>query len=71
MILHTAPLFRFGESLSTVDEVGRIAEMSAERFVSWVESYLAFTRPTKDTPAVESIGKDLAGKILAADQFRD
>ncbi len=71
MILHAAPLFRFGETLSTVDESGRIAGMTAERFPSWVESYLAFTRPTKDTPAVESIGKDLAGKILAADQFRD
>jgi hypothetical protein len=71
MILHAAPLFRFGESLSTVDESGRIAGMNAERFTSWVESYLAFTRPTKDAPAVESIGKDLASKILASDQFRD
>ncbi len=71
MILRPAPIFRFGESLSTVDEAGRIAGMTAERFTSWVESWLAFTRPTKDTPAVESIGKDLAGKILAADQFRN
>lgn len=71
MILHAAPIFRFGESISTVDESGRIVGMSAERFTSWVESYLAFTRPTKDTPAVESIGKDLAAKIMAADQFRD
>lgn len=71
MICHAAPIFRFGESLSTVDEAGRIAAMTAERFPSWVESYLSFTRPTKDTPAVESIGKDLAGKIMAADQFRD
>jgi hypothetical protein len=44
--------------------------MTAERFTSWVENWLAFTRPAKDAPAVESIGKDLAGKILAADQFR-
>ena len=71
MILHAAPIFRFGETLSTVDESGRIAGMTAERFPSWVESYLAFTRPVKETPAVESIGKDLAGKIMAADQFRD
>ena len=71
MILHSAPLFRFGESLATVGESGRIAGMSAERFTSWVEDYLAFTRPTKDTPAVESIGKDLASKLMAADQFRD
>lgn len=71
MILHAAPIFRFGESISTVDEAGRIAGMGPERFTSWVESYLAFTRPTKDAPAVESIGKDLAGKIMAADCFRD
>lgn len=71
MILHAAPIFRFGETLSTVDESGRIAGMTAERFPSWVESWLAFTKPAKDTPAVESIGKDLAGKIMAADQFRD
>ncbi len=32
---------------------------------------LAFTRPAKDAPAVESIGKDYAGKLMAADQFRD
>lgn len=71
MICHSAPIFRFGESLSTVDEAGRIAAMTAERFPSWIENYLAFTRPTKESPAVESIGKDLAGKIMAADQFRD
>lgn len=70
-ILHAAPIFIFGESISTVDESGRIAGMTAERFTSWVESYLAFTRPTKDSPVVESIGKDLASKLMAADQFRD
>jgi hypothetical protein len=71
MICHAAPIFRFGESLATVDESGRIAGMTAERFPSWVESWLAFTRPANDAPRVESIGKDLAGKIMAADQFRD
>jgi hypothetical protein len=71
MILHAAPIFRFGEGLATVGESGKIAGMTAERFPSWVESFLAFTRPAKDAPAVESIGKDLAGKIMAADQFRD
>jgi hypothetical protein len=70
-ILHPCPIFIFGESISTVDDSGRISLMNSERFPSWVENHLAFTRPTKDTPAIESIGKDLAGKILAADQFRD
>ncbi len=70
-ILHPAPLFRFGESLSTVDESGRIAGMTAERFTSWVENYLAFTKPMKDTAVMESIGKELAAKIMASDQFRD
>jgi len=70
MILHTAPIFRFGNTIVTVDEAGEIAGMNPERFTSWVESYLAFTRPGKDAPAVESIGKDIAGKIMAADQFR-
>ncbi len=72
MILHPTPIFRFGETISTVDEnTGKIAAMSAERFTSWVESYLAFTKPTKDAPVVESIGKDMAAKILASDQFKD
>jgi len=70
MILHATPLFRFGESLATVDEAGRIVQMNAERFTSWVEDYLVFTRPSKDGDQVESIGKDMAGKIMAADQFR-
>ena len=70
MICHAAPIFRFGESLSTVDESGRIAGMTAARFTSWVEDWLSFTRPGKDAPKVESIGKDLAGKIMEADQFR-
>lgn len=70
MILRSAPIFRFGESLSTVDESGRIAGMTAERFTSWVENWLAFTRPAADAPKEESIGKDMAGKIMAADQFR-
>jgi hypothetical protein len=71
MVLHDKPLFRFGEGLSTVAENGRIDRMTPERFSSWVENYLIFTRPAKDAPAVESIGKDLAAKILAADQFTD
>lgn len=70
MILRPAPIFRLGTSIVTVDEAGEIAPMNPERFTSWVESYLAFTRPGKDAPAVESIGKDMAGKIMAADQFR-
>jgi hypothetical protein len=70
MILRSAPIFRFGESISTVDESGRITVMDAERFTSWVEDYLAFTRPAKDAPVIESIGKDTASKIMKADQFR-
>jgi hypothetical protein len=70
MILRPAPIFRLGNTITTVDEAGEIAPMNPERFTSWVESYLAFTRPGKDSPAVESIGKDMAGKIMAADQFR-
>ena len=69
-ILRPAPIFRFGNTISTVDQAGDIAPMNAERFMSWVENYLAFTRPTKETPAVESIGKDKAGAIMASDQFR-
>lgn len=69
-ILRPAPIFRFGNTISTVDEAGEIAPMTAERFMSWVENYLVFTRPGKDTPTVESIGKDKAGAIMASDQFR-
>lgn len=69
-ILRPKPIFRFGSTISTVDEAGEIAPMTADRMMSWVENYLAFTRPTKDSPAVESIGKDKAGAIMASDQFR-
>lgn len=71
MILHGAPMFRFGEGCVTVNEEGKITPMNPDRFPSWVESYLSFTRPAKEAPAVESIGKDLSSKILAADQFLD
>lgn len=70
MILHPAPIFRFGESIVTVDEAGKIEGMDPVRFTSWVETYLNFTRPIKDTPRAESIGKDKAAQILKVDAFR-
>ncbi len=69
-ILHPQRIFRFGNTISTVDERGEISVMNAERFTSWVEDHLAFVRVKDETSKSESIGKDLAGKILAADQFR-
>lgn len=65
-ILRASPIFCFGSSISTVDEEGTIESMNAERFTSWVEYYLVFQRGE----TVESIGKDMAGKILASDQFK-
>lgn len=70
-ILHPQRIFRFGSTISTVDELGEITLMTSERFPSWVEDHLAFVRPKDDENKTESIGKDLAGKILAADQFRN
>lgn len=70
-ILHPQRIFRFGNTISTVAERGEIALMTAERFPSWVEDHLAFVRPKDEGTKTESIGKDLAGKILAADQFRN
>ena len=64
------PAGLLANTVATVDETGRISMMTPVRFTSWVESYLSFTWPGKETPRVESIGKDSAGKILAADQFR-
>lgn len=69
-ILRPAPIFRFAGELVTVSEAGEIEPMASERFCSWAEQFLSFVVSTKDGPAVESIGKDLAGKILAADQFK-
>ena len=71
MNLSNAPIFRFGESIATVDENGKISGMNPDRFTSWVEDYLEFKRPAGDGSKAESIGKDLAGKIMASDQFRD
>lgn len=70
-ILRPQSIFRFGNSISTVDERGEIAVMTAERFTSWVEDYLAFVRPKDEAMKTESIGKARAGEILAADQFRN
>ena len=70
MVMHGAPLFRFAGGLVTVMESGEMEVMSPERFCSWAEEHLCFTTPTKDGPEVRSIGRDLAGKIMAADQFR-
>lgn len=71
MILHAAPLFRMGNALVTVEpETGDTEIMTAERFCSWAEDFMTFTRPAHDSPAVVSIGKDLAAKIMAADQFK-
>jgi len=67
MILHKAPLFHWGGALSTVDEGGQIRLMTADRFTSWVENYLAFSKAGK----AESINKDMATKLLASDQMRD
>lgn len=67
MVLHAAPIFRYGQNLSTVDNSGQITAMNPERFTTWVEGWLTFI----DGSSVKSIGKDMAGKILAADQFRD
>lgn len=71
MILHAAPVFRFGEAIVTVDEKGRIDGMTSERFPSWVETYFAFFESNKDRRVIKSIGKDLAAKIMAADQFKN
>lgn len=69
-LLHKAPIFFFNKSLVTVDESGEVEPMGPERFTSWVETYLAFTSPGRDGPSVDSIGKDMAAKIMAADQFK-
>jgi hypothetical protein len=67
MILHGAGLFRNALGLVTVDEnTGALELMTPERFCSWVEYHAAFVKYSK----AESIGKDLAGKLLAADQLR-
>jgi hypothetical protein len=70
-ILRPAPIFRFGDTIATVDEEGRIAGMNPDRFCSWVEDYLAFTKLGKDPPTAESITKETAGKIMAADSFKN
>jgi hypothetical protein len=71
MILHGAPLFRHALGLVTADEgTGTLELMTPERFVSWVEDHLAFVRWTNDGAQAESIGKDLSGKLLAADRLK-
>lgn len=70
MILHAAPIFRTPAGIVTADDAGALEPMTPERFCSWVEDHLAFMRWGKDGPEQESIGKDLAGKLLAADRLR-
>jgi len=71
MVLHGAPLFKFAGEMVTVDEsTGNIEPMAPERFVSWVEDHLAFVKWSDAGARPESIGKDTAGKLLAADRLR-
>jgi hypothetical protein len=70
-ILHPTPLFRHALGLVTVDETtGALELMSAERFCTWCEKHLAFVRWTDEGARPESIGKNLAGLLLASDQLR-
>ena len=71
MILHGANLFRNSLGLATVDEnTGALEMMTPERFCSWVEYHAAFVKWSPGGSKAESIGKDLAGKLLASDQLR-
>lgn len=70
--LKTEPIFLRADAVVTVDEAtGRLRTMTADRFCSWVEDFVApFRRNRAGEEVVRSIGKDLAGKILTSDQFR-
>lgn len=72
MILASAPLFRFGESFVTVShERGELEPMTADRFRSWVESYLFTVKPRGESHVAATMSKDFAAMILASDRFRE
>lgn len=72
MILSSAPLFRFGESFVTVShERGELDPMTADRFRSWVESYLFTVKPRGEGHVAATMTKDFAAMVLASDRFRE
>lgn len=72
MILASAPLFRFGESFVTVShERGELEPMTADRFRSWVESYLFTVKPRGEGHVAATMTKDFAAMVLASDRFRE
>lgn len=70
-LIADAPLFRFGESLVTVDSEGEMKSMNANRFVSWAESYFFPTVERRDGPVISSMSRDFAGLILSSDRFQE
>jgi hypothetical protein len=70
-VLRRCGLFRLGDSrhVVTVDDIGRIQQMEPVRFCSWVEEWLITYRFRNNHEQEMTMGKDLAAKILASDQF--
>ncbi len=70
-VLADAPLYRFGDGFVTIEpESGEFQPMPANRFCSWVESYLFTTMTRRTGEEVVTMKKDYAAQVLASDNFR-
>ncbi len=72
MILAPSSLFRFGENFVTVcHERGELEPMTADRFRSWVETYLYTVKPRGEGHLAATMTRDFAAMVLASDRFRE
>lgn len=69
--LKRCDVFRWtgGREVCTVGREGRLEWMTSERFPSWVEKHVCTYKARQHGDQMISMGKDLAGKLLASDQF--
>lgn len=66
MILLSAPLYLYHDDYCTINPDGEITLMTPARFVTWVESHIAFSRGK----SLHSMSSMMARQILEADVFR-
>lgn len=65
-------IFRQGGRIVTVDALsGDVESMTEKRFTTWVEKFVTTVKWRNGDQQETTMADTLAGKILAADQFRD
>lgn len=70
LLARTSLFLRAGQIVTVDEATGDVKPMTAERFCTWVEQWVTPYRPDRSgAQRLTTMGKDMAGKILASDQF--